>query len=137
MLVKLQALQEQPPDAFCKKGVLRKVFTKFIGKACVRDSILIKNKYVHVNLANFRRTRFLQNTYRRLLMLLAFRSSHGRCSMKKDVLENFAKFTGKHLWFSEFSKTPFLQNTPGRLLLAFSCNATKIGYCQQFLEKLR
>ena len=31
-----------PPDAFCKKGVLRKVFTKFIGKACVRDSILIK-----------------------------------------------------------------------------------------------
>ena len=28
-----QLLQEQPPDAFCKKGVLlRKVFTKFIGK---------------------------------------------------------------------------------------------------------
>ena len=26
------------------------------------------------------------------------RSSHRRCSMKKDVLENFAKFIGKHLW---------------------------------------
>ena len=26
-----------------------------------------------------------------------YRSSHRRCSMKKDVLENFAKFTGKHL----------------------------------------
>ena len=25
-------LQEQSPDAFCKKGVLRKVFAKFIGK---------------------------------------------------------------------------------------------------------
>ena len=25
-------LQEQPPDAFCKKGVPRKVFAKFIGK---------------------------------------------------------------------------------------------------------
>ena len=47
--------------------------------------------------------------------------------MKKDVLENFAKFTGKHLWFAKFSKTPFLQNTPGRLLLAFSCNVTKMG----------
>ena len=55
--------------------------------------------------------------------------------MKKDVLENFAKFTGKHLWFVKFSKTPFLQNTPGRLILAFSCNVIKMGYCQQCLEK--
>ena len=47
--------------------------------------------------------------------------------MKKGVLENFAKFTGKHLWFAKFSKTPFLQNTSGRLLLAFSCNVTKMG----------
>ena len=38
--------------------------------------------------------------------------------MKKGVLENFAKFTGKHLWFAKFSKTPFLQNTSRRLLLA-------------------
>ena len=27
--------------------------------------------------------------------------------MIKDVLENFAKFTGKHLWFGKFPKTPF------------------------------
>ena len=40
--------------------------------------------------------------------------------MKKGVLENFAKFTGKHYWFAKFLKTTFLQNTPGRLLLAFS-----------------
>ena len=57
--------------------------------------------------------------------------------MKKDVLENLAKFTGKHLWFEKFSKAPFLQNTPRRLRLAFSCSSTKIGYCQQCLEKLR
>ena len=31
--------------------------------------------------------------------------------MKKCVLENFAKFTGKHLRFAKFSGTPFLQNT--------------------------
>ena len=52
--------------------------------------------------------------------LLAFKSSRQRCSMKKGVLENFAKFTGKHYWFAKFLKTTFLQNTPGRLLLAFS-----------------
>ena len=27
-----------------------------------------------------------------------YRSSHRRCSEKQDVLRNFAKFTGKHLW---------------------------------------
>ena len=29
----------------------------------------------------------------------------------EGVLENFAKFTGKQLWFAKFSGTPFLQNT--------------------------
>ena len=57
--------------------------------------------------------------------------------MKKDVPENFTKLTGKHLWFAKFLKTPVLQNTPGPPPLAFLCNATKIGYCQQCLEKLR
>ena len=28
--------------------------------------------------------------------------------MKKDVLENFAKVTGKRFWFAKFSKTSFL-----------------------------
>ena len=40
-----------------------------------------------------------------------FRGSHGRCSVKKGVLENFAKFTGKHLCFSmnfaKFLRTAF------------------------------
>ena len=31
-----------------------------------------------------------------------YRSSHQRCSMKKGVLRNFAKFTGKHLYQSLF-----------------------------------
>ena len=31
-----------------------------------------------------------------------FRSSHQRCSVKKDVLRNFTKFTGKHLHQSLF-----------------------------------
>ena len=73
------------------------------------------------------------------------RSSHRRCSVKKGVLRNFAKFTGKHLcqtlffnniaglrpaallekrlWhrcfavnFAKFLRTPILQNTSGRLL---------------------
>ena len=31
-----------------------------------------------------------------------FRSSHQKCSVKKDVLRNFAKFIGKHLCQSLF-----------------------------------
>ena len=74
------------------------------------------------------------------------RSSHRRCSVKKGVLRNFTKFTGKHLcqslffnsvaslrpatllkkglWhrcfpvnFVKFPRTPYLQNTTERLLL--------------------
>ena len=51
------------------------------------------------------------------------RSSHRRCSVKKAVLRNFTKFTGK-LWhrcfpanFVKFLGKPFLQNTYGRMLL--------------------
>ena len=32
----------------------------------------------------------------------AFRSSHRNCSIKKDILRNVAKFTGKHLRQSLF-----------------------------------
>ena len=85
----------------------------------------------------------ISNIVRKLLMN---RSSHQRCSTKKDVLRNFSKFTGKHLrqslffnkiagfrpanllkkrlWhryfpknFAKFLRTPFLQNTFARPLL--------------------
>ena len=29
-----------------------------------------------------------------------YKSSHPRCSVRKDALRNFTKFTGKHLWQS-------------------------------------
>ena len=55
------------------------------------------------------------------------RSSYRRCSVRKGVLRNFAKLTGKHLCqslfslfpvnFVKFLRTLFLQNTSGRLLL--------------------
>ena len=66
------------------------------------------------------------------------RSSHRRWSVKKGVLTNFAKLTGKHLcqrpatllkkrlWhrcfpvnFAKFLRTPFLRNTSGLLLPNF------------------
>ena len=81
-------------------------------------------------------------------LLRRFRSSHRRCSVKKGVLTNFAKFTGKdlcqslffnkiagrrpatflkkRLWhrcfpvnFAKFLRTSFLQNTSRCLLLTF------------------
>ena len=62
------------------------------------------------------------------------RSSHQKCSLRKGVLRNFAKFTGNCLRpsaflkkrllhrcfpvnFAKFLRTPFLQITYGRLLL--------------------
>ena len=68
------------------------------------------------------------------------RSSHRKCSIKKGVLRNLTKFTGKHLCqslffnkaaglrrcfpvnFVKFLRTPFLQNTSRRLLLSVSCS---------------
>ena len=76
-----------------------------------------------------------------LTLLALNRSSHRRCSVRKGVLRNFAKSTGKYLcqrlflnkvaglrhrclWhrcfpvnFAKFLRTSFLQNTSGRLLL--------------------
>ena len=89
--------------------------------------------------------RSLLKNFHSLLFSVLDRSSHQRCSIKKGVLKNFAKFTGKHLcqsfffnkvaglrpatllkkrlWhrcfpvnFTKFLRTPFLQNTSGRLL---------------------
>ena len=78
--------------------------------------------------------------------VIKFRSSYQKCSVRKGVLRNFTKFTGKHqcqsLFFNkvtglrpEISKNtffhrtplvaasvrkPFLENTSGRLFLKFS-----------------
>ena len=77
------------------------------------------------------------------------RSSHRRCSLRKGVLRNFVKFTGKHvcqsllfnkvaglrsatllkkkLWhrcfpmnFAKFLRTPLLRNISGRLLMCLT-----------------
>ena len=90
-------------------------------------------------------------------VFLHFRSSHWRCSIKKGILRNFTKFTGKHLckslffnkvaglrpaillkkrlWhrrfpvnFAKFLGTSFLQNTSGRLLLTISFFPSKWKY---------
>ena len=85
-----------------------------------------------------------------ILLLVAFhifgkiprgRSSYRRCSLRKRVLTNFVKFTGKRLspptilkkklWyrcfpviFAKFLRAPFLENISGRLLLkgVFECS---------------
>ena len=88
----------------------------------------------------------IMDSYRTHNCTLIYRSSWQRCSVRKGVLINFAKFTGKHLcqslffnkvaglrsatllkkrlWhryfpmnFVKFLKTSFLQNTSGRLPL--------------------
>ena len=61
----------------------------------------------------------------RLYNLLSFRSSHWMCSVRKGVLRNFAKFTGKHLWQSLF----FNKVTGwGDCFWSFSCLLLKISF---------
>ena len=117
--------QKQPPEVFYEKVVLKKFakvtgkhmyqsvyFNKVAGSACN----LIKKRFWQrcfpVNFAKFLRIPFLQNTSARLLLywtqlfclfsdqiMLLFstlcRSSYWRCFIKKGVLKNFTKFTGK------------------------------------------
>ena len=93
------------------------------------------------------------------------RSSHQRCSVRKVVLGNFTKFTGKHLFqsiffnkvaglrpatllkkrlwhrcfpvnFVEFLRTPFLQNTPKRLFLNHVGSLTTISHCAPFFSNI-
>ena len=50
--------------------------------------------------------------------VINFQKQSPECSVRKDVLRNFGKSTGKHpVNFVKFLRTHFLQNTYGRLLL--------------------
>ena len=69
---------------------------------------------------------------------------HRGCSVRKYVLRNFAKFTGKHLCFvkkrlwhrcfpvAKFLWTPSLQNTSARLFLNKSNNSHKMNNEERF-----
>ena len=54
------------------------------------------------------------------------RSSHRRCSVKKGVLKNFTKFTGKHLCQSLFFNTGWLY-LKKRLAQVFCCESCEIS----------
>ena len=54
-------------------------------------------------------------------LMNSFRSSHQRCSLRKSVLRNFAKLTGKHLCQIR-CQTPLLK----KRLKVFSCEFCKI-----------
>ena len=42
------------------------------------------------------------------------RSSHRRCSLRKGVLRNFAKFTGKHPWATTSEERRFFKLAPNK-----------------------
>ena len=64
----------------------------------------------------------------------SFRNSHWRCFVRKGVLRNFAKFTGKHLWQSLF----FNKVTAwGDCFWSFSCLLLKISCLFHFNRKMK
>ena len=67
------------------------------------------------------------------LLYIKDRSSHRKCSVRKDVLRNFAKFTGNHL-----RQSLFFNKVAGRTLeQVFSCRFCEISENTFFTEHLR
>ena len=62
-------------------------------------------------------------------------SSHRRCFIKKDVLKNFAKFTGKHLHWSLFMIKP-QGSGPVTLLKTDSNTGAFLWICEVFKNTL-
>ena len=62
------------------------------------------------------------------------RSSHQRCSIKKGVLRNFTKFTGKHLCQGHFFKRDSFKKEA--LTQVFSCEFCEISRNTFFTEHL-
>ena len=121
MLVKLQAFTgaEQPPDAICGKVFLERCSQNSQENTCARPSISIKlhfqgcKKETLTQVFSCEFSKISKNTffYRThpddCFCFQLFRSSRRRCSMKRCVLENFAKLAGKHPWFAKFQKHLF------------------------------
>ena len=69
-----------------------------------------------------------------LIMSTTSRSSHRRCSMKKSVLRNFAKFTGKHLCQSLFlNKVAGLKETVAHVLSCEFCKISKNTFFEEYV----
>ena len=64
----------------------------------------------------------------------SFSSNHGRCSVRKGALRNFAKFTGKHLWQSLFFNKVAGW---GDCFWSFSCLLLKISCLFHFNRKMK
>ena len=86
---------------------------------------------MHLSLLFLKFSRFLRHIV--LNLLLHFRSSHQRCSVRKGVLRNFAKFTGKHLCQSLFFN--FIKKET--LTQMFFCNFCEIFKNTFLTEPLR
>ena len=124
------------------------MFSVFSFSEAATGSVLRKKVFLKISknsrentfgLRNFQKHLFLQNTSRQLLLLLAFRSSHRRCSMKKGVLENFQKFKRKHIWFAKFQKHLFYRTPLDDCVWFFRATLLKWGTANSVLTfaKLR
>ena len=109
-LLLLLTFQMLPPEVFYGKGALK----------------ISQNSQENFGFRNFK-TPFLQNTSRRLLLPLAFQKQLPEVFYEKCVLENFAKFSGKHLWFAKFSKHLFYKTPLDKCFWYFLFNVTKMG----------
>ena len=75
--------------------------------------------------------RIIVNVWYRL-----FRSSHGRCSVKKDVFKNFVNLIGKHLCWSLFLiKLQAQAEAPTQVLSCENYKIFKKTYVEEHLDE--
>ena len=146
------------PEVFLEKDVL-KICSKFTGEHPRRSAIckatLFKSHFgmgvllwiccifsEHLFLGNTPGWLLLycKNPYSYQRILLLFRSSHRWCSVRKGVLSNFKKFTGKHLCQRLFvnkglQTTSLLKKSPWHW--CFPVNFAKFLRAPFFTEYLR
>ena len=118
------------PTKVTKCVHILQVFLFFIGLFYVATLLFTKYNAIIINRIYLGGSKDkLQEKWICLLICCRCRSSRPEVFCKKDVLGNFAKFTGKHLClscdFCEISKNSFLQNTSsGCFCRWISCEVT-------------
>ena len=100
---------------------------------CVMEFVIKVSDNIKIKVENFAKSRLKNKCF-------LYRSSHQRCSVKKGVLRDFAKSTGKHLCQGLFfNKGPQACNFIKKetLTQVFSCEFCEISKNIFFTEHLR
>ena len=122
-----------------KKVFLERCLQNSHENTCVTDSILVKlltkgsKKETLAQVFSFEFSKISKNIFftehlQTTVSTFSLSEAASRSFLlKKDTPKNFAKFTGKHLWFAKFSRAPFYRTPLGDCFWLFPATIQKWG----------